>query len=148
MAILWSVVALSITAGIFTAYKFPRADQLPSLEYIGIAIVIFGFIIRYTAIIQLKKAFTVDVAIAKNHQLKMDGLYKKLRHPSYLGLLLEFLGFSMLFNSWVSIFVINIPILIIMAYRMHVEEKFLLEAFGDDYRNYMRKTKRILPGIY
>lgn len=148
MSILWLAIGLSIFASVYTSNSFPRTVRIPWLEWTGIALVLFGFIFRYTAILQLKKAFTVDVAIAKDHKLKQGGLYKHLRHPSYLGLLLEFLGLSLMFNSWFPLFILNIPVIIALLYRINVEEKFLSEAFGSDYEEYKKRTSRILPGIY
>ena len=109
---------------------------------------ILGFIIRWTAIVQLGKAFTVDVSISKTHKIKDDGLYKIVRHPSYTGLIMIFCGLSLLMGSWYSILVVNIPILIALGMRIKVEEELLESAFGDEYKNYKKRTKRIIPGVY
>jgi protein-S-isoprenylcysteine O-methyltransferase Ste14 len=117
------------------------------LLWTGIVIFFIGAVIRWTAIFQLRKEFTVDVSISKNHKIKDDGLYRYIRHPSYLGLLLEFLGFSLLYDNWYSLLIINIPIFVAMVYRIKIEEELLTGAFGIEYENYKRRTKRIIPGI-
>jgi protein-S-isoprenylcysteine O-methyltransferase Ste14 len=148
MLILWIVILVSMFAGIAASKMYPYEVYHPGLQYAGIAVVILGFIVRWTAISQLGKAFTVDVSISKDHKIKDDGLYKIVRHPSYTGLLMIFFGLSISFNSWYSILVINIPIFIALGFRIKVEEELLKSFFADEYNEYKKRTKRIIPGIY
>ena len=148
MFVLWIVITLSIFMGVYFAQLFPRKMPIVYLNWAGVVVVFSGFAIRWTAIYQLKDAFTVDVSISKTHKIKSDGLYKTIRHPSYLGLMLEFLGLSLMFNSWLPLLVINVPIFFALHYRMNIEEELLSDAFGEDYIGYMKHTKRIFPGIY
>jgi protein-S-isoprenylcysteine O-methyltransferase Ste14 len=146
--IIWVIITLSISSAIYFSELYPTNMNYFITKIVGIVIFILGIAIRWTSIIQLGKAFTVDVSISHDHKIKDDGLYKKVRHPSYTGLLLAFLGFSFLFNSWYPLLIINIPIFLAIAYRMKIEEEVLIGAFGNDYNEYMNCTKRILPGIY
>jgi protein-S-isoprenylcysteine O-methyltransferase Ste14 len=148
MLLLWIVISLSITAGIYISKMYPNEKEYPTIQYSGIALIMLGFIIRWIAIAQLGKAFTVDVSISKTHQIKEDGLYKIVRHPSYLGLSMIFFGLSLLFDSWCSILVVNVPIFIALGYRIKIEEELLITTFGEQYTNYKKRTKRFLPGIY
>jgi len=100
------------------------------------------------SIFQLKKAFTVDVAIGTEQKLKTDGMYKIIRHPSYLGLLLIMIGFSISMNSLISVLLVTIPMFLAINFRIIVEEKLLTEGFGDVYNNYKTKTKRLIPWVY
>jgi protein-S-isoprenylcysteine O-methyltransferase Ste14 len=111
-------------------------------------LVLSGIIIRWIAIIQLGKSFTVDVAITNVARLKTDGLYKRVRHPSYLGLLLIIIGFSATMNSLYSFLVLAVPVFLAITYRISVEEKVLINEFSNNYIEYKRKTKKIIPGIY
>jgi len=114
----------------------------------GIAIFIIGYIIRWTAIYQLGKMFTVDVAIVGDHRLKNDGLYNVVRHPSYLGLMLIIVGVSMFMSNALSCMVVVIPIFMVTNYRIAVEEKALIAEFGNEYEVYKKRVKKIIPGIY
>src|SRR4051812_25866610 len=69
---------------------FPVNESI--FSNIGTIVFIVGFIIRWFSIFQLGKMFTVDVSITSDHILKTDGLYKVVRHPSYLGLILIVIG--------------------------------------------------------
>ena len=92
--------------------------------------------------------FTVDVAIANEHTLKTNGLYKVVRHPSYLGLILIIAGLGLCLNSWLSFIIMFVPTFIAISYRIAIEEKALIEEFGDQYTQYKSKVKRLIPGIY
>jgi protein-S-isoprenylcysteine O-methyltransferase Ste14 len=146
--IFWIVIPASIFFGAHTSEYCQIIGNYRPIFIGAIITIIIGLIIRWTAILQLKKAFTIDVAIAHDHKIKKDGLYKIIRHPSYLGLILEFFGFSLMFNSWSSAFIITMPLLFALIYRMKIEEELLVNTFGSDYQEYMKKTKRLLPGIY
>ncbi|MSU69531.1 MAG: isoprenylcysteine carboxylmethyltransferase family protein [Opitutaceae bacterium] len=92
--------------------------------------------------------FTVNVAIASDHQLVESGPYRYLRHPTYTGALLAFLGLGLCMGNLVSLGFIVIPIFLAFRRRMRVEEEALLGAFGDKYRTYMQRTRRLLPFVY
>ena len=147
LLILWITILISLFAGIFISVRYPGSETFLFFVWSGLFIFYIGIIIRWTAIFQLRKEFTVDVSISKNHKIKDNGLYRYIRHPSYLGLLMEFFGFSLLYNNWFTILIINIPIFIAMLYRIKIEEELLTEAFGIDYENYKRRTKKLFPGI-
>ncbi len=75
------------------------------------------------------------------------GIYKYIRHPIYAMLLAETLGFCVALSNWVSFLLIFVPNLLTVSYRIYVEERALLEVFGDRYRSYMKSTKRLIPKI-
>jgi len=147
LVLLWVVITLCFTFGFtFANYK---TWTLPNyiISTIGVNIILLGALIRWISIIQLKSVFTVDIAIANNHKLKTDGVYKYVRHPSYSGLLLIMFGFSVSMNSYISILIITIPMLLVILYRIKVEEEILLAEFGDEYSNYKKNTEKLIPGL-
>jgi protein-S-isoprenylcysteine O-methyltransferase Ste14 len=138
---------ITITIGFAGAFIFSgRMSQL--WTGIGLIIIIAGLIIRWISILQLGNSFTVDVAIAKSAILKTNGIYKKIRHPSYLGILLVVAGFSATLCSLGSLLVLVLPVFIAVIYRITVEEKVLIDEFGSKYLEYMNKTKKLIPGVY
>jgi len=148
LLLLWMAITLGITTGFFNANYKEWNHWNYSIAIIGLCILIVGMIIRWISIIQLNKEFTVDVAISANHNLKTNGMYKHLRHPSYLGLLLTCFGLSIAMNSVTSLIVITLPVLLAIIYRIKVEEKILINEFGDVYKDYMTKTYKIIPKLY
>jgi protein-S-isoprenylcysteine O-methyltransferase Ste14 len=146
---LWISIIISITIGICASRMFAFPIFLNTqFQLIGIVIIILGIIIRLVAIKQLGRFFTVDVTIRKDHQLMQSGFYKYLRHPSYTGSLLSFLGFGLSLNNWLSFIIVLLPTLFAFIYRISIEEKVLTEQFGKQYLDYMSKTKRLVPFIY
>lgn len=101
LGMIWVVIGLSITAGGFVARSSFLWDhgvwmfQMPSGPALGVAAVgLFaaGLLLRWWAIVTLGRFFTVDVTIEKDHQLVERGPFRWVRHPSYTGVLLAFVG--------------------------------------------------------
>ena len=147
--IIWIVIYLSIAASIFIATKFNK-PILPTnlLKYLGLGLIVVGVIIRFIAIRTLGKFFTVKLSIDDEHRLVNTGLYKTIRHPAYTGSMLSFLGLGLNFNNWLSLIVIVIPVYSAFIYRIHVEEKLLLQQPELNYGEYMKQTKRLIPFVY
>src|SRR5207249_1027008 len=104
-----------------------------------------GIAIRATAILTLQRFFTVRVMIQEGHQLVEHGVYSMVRHPSYSGALVSFVGLGLAFGNWLSLIVIAGAALAAFSYRIHVEEQALLAHFGDRYRQYAAHTRRLIP---
>jgi len=111
-------------------------------------VMLVALAIRWTAIFTLGKSFSSNVAIQDSQQITRTGLYRFVRHPSYLGLLLVFLAVGLHSRNWISLAVVIVPTTAALLYRIHVEEAALVKAFGDDYSAYARATKRLIPGVY
>jgi protein-S-isoprenylcysteine O-methyltransferase Ste14 len=118
------------------------------LQDIGLTVIVIGFIILWIAVVQLGRLFTVDVAISATHTLKTEGLYKIVRHPSYLGLMLIITGLAVCMPSLVWMAVTIIAVFIAMNYRIIVEEEALTNEFGDQYRDYSEKVSKLIPWLY
>ena len=118
------------------------------IGWLGLALLLSGVAIRWTAIRTLGKYFTSCVLIKDNHRLIRRGVYKHLRHPAYTGALVAHLGLGLSFSNWFSITLSFAPYFVAAMYRMHVEEQALAEAFGEEYLNYSRGTKRLIPKVY
>jgi protein-S-isoprenylcysteine O-methyltransferase len=147
---LWIAIIVGLGAGIAAAELWPGA-ALPhkhAFAAAGMSIFIAGLILRWYAIVKLGRFFTVNVAIAKDHQLIESGPYRFVRHPSYTGALLAFLGFGLSLGNWVAVIIIMAPIFLAFVYRMDVEERALICALGEQYQSYLARTKRLVPLIY
>jgi protein-S-isoprenylcysteine O-methyltransferase len=150
LRVLWIVIMISIGAGVFAAGNW-RAGALPYgrvFAIAGVGLFVAGLILRWWAIITLGRFFTVDVVIEKDHELVERGPFRFVRHPSYTGVLLAFVGFAFTLRNWGAILVVLVPIFAAFIRRMNVEEGALRGALGERYVAYMRRTKRLIPGIY
>jgi len=115
---------------------------------LAIELMVLGLAIRATAILSLGKAFSANVAIRSSQTLQRSGLYRFVRHPSYSGLEIIFLAAGVHTRTWACLAVCFIPPTVALLYRIHVEEIALRRAFGAEYDDYARTTKRLIPGLY
>jgi protein-S-isoprenylcysteine O-methyltransferase len=149
--LLWTIIGLSVFLAFNMYFAVPTAgfgDAATAACYAGIAVYVMGLSLRWYSIIYLGRFFTVNVAIAADHQLIDKGPYRYVRHPSYTGALLAFLGLGLALTNWASLAILLIPIFLAFAHRMRVEEAALLQGLGAPYRLYMDRTKRLIPGVY
>jgi protein-S-isoprenylcysteine O-methyltransferase len=150
LRLLWIVIVSSVASAFAAAQVLPSAGMgaVPMLRFLGIAVFAAGLAIRWYSIVHLGRFFTVNVAIASDHRLIDTGPYRYVRHPSYTGALMAFLGLAMCLANWASLRLMMIPVLAVFLWRMHVEEAALLQAFGARYRDYKNRTKRLIPAVY
>ena len=148
--ILWLTIAISVAASVYLAlYATLGGLSHPTLcGWIAAALFFFGNLFRWWAIVVLGRFFTVDVQIEADHELVERGPFRFVRHPSYTGVLLAFVGFGLSLLNWIALVVLIVPIFAAFVYRMKVEEQALQGALGQSYSDYMLRTKRLLPGIY
>ncbi len=93
------------------------------------------------------RRFSGLIAIQPHHELVTDGIYGVIRHPSYLCLFINALGWGLAIRSVVSV-AIAVPMLIVVLARIEAEERLLSETFGAAYEAYRARTWRLLPYLY
>jgi protein-S-isoprenylcysteine O-methyltransferase Ste14 len=148
--ILWTVIVAALTVcgwskSVFHPNIFGGAAWV---KLAAIILLIAGLIVRWTAILTLGRAFSANVAIGDSQKICRAGMYRVLRHPSYLGMLLIFLAAGLHSHNWVGLAVAVVPTTAAVLYRIHVEELALRDAFGEEYIAYSSETKRLVPGVY
>jgi protein-S-isoprenylcysteine O-methyltransferase Ste14 len=149
LRIIWITIGIANSLGILSAVfiDLPISNYF-LIPYLGLPIIACGIVLRFISIISLGKFFTVDVTIRKDHKIKNDGMYRLIRHPSYTGSLISFLGFGLSLNNWLSLVIIFLPVFFAMLHRIKIEEKFLIDQFGMEYTDYRKKTYGLIPWIY
>jgi protein-S-isoprenylcysteine O-methyltransferase Ste14 len=87
-----------------------------------------------------------ELSDKRESRLLTEGIYARVRHPRYVGLSLEILGFALFANYLASYFVtaLTLPVLYLIVV---LEERELLERFGAEYEEYMRRVPRFLPRL-
>ena len=118
-----------------------------AVRYLGLALFVVGSVLRVGAVFVLGRRFSGLVAIQEGHELVTGGLYRVIRHPSYLGLLLGQLGWVLVFRSAIGVLVALLLLPPLVA-RMNSEEALLQSEFGERYADYRRHTWRLVPFLY
>jgi protein-S-isoprenylcysteine O-methyltransferase Ste14 len=121
--------------------------RLSLVNVAGLGLFLIGVYIRVVAMRALGKYFLTDLRTLQNHRLVKQGIYKHIRHPAYLGTVLFSIGIPLIFSSLYG-FLLMLVLFPSYLYRIRIEESVLLEEFGEEYQEYMKKTKKIIPFIY
>ena len=148
------VIAVFVIIGFLNAYLPAYTDRKElwtidgdTIRWFGVALFAVGGALRIWPVFVLGDRFSGLVAIQPRHTLVTDGIYGAIRHPSYLGLLISSLGWSLAFRSGVGVLLTVLLVPPLLA-RIHAEEKLLDAHFRDDYNAYRSYTWRLIPGIY
>ena len=96
----------------------------------------------------LGRFFTPNVAIVTNHRLVGSGPYRFIRHLTYSGFLTIMFGFGLACANAASLCIMFLPVTSAVLWRIHVEERALTAAFGEQYRAYAARTKRLIPFVF
>jgi protein-S-isoprenylcysteine O-methyltransferase Ste14 len=128
------------------ARNFATIDR-EAIRWPGLLLFCLGCGLRLAPVFALGNRFSGLVAIQPGHQLKTDGLYRWVRNPSYVGLILINLGWALAFRAWAGVALCALMIPVLIA-RMDSEEKLLASQFGADYAAYRARTWRLVPWVY
>ena len=149
----WIIAALGVLgllAGFLPAYTdrigfWTIGDE--GVRWLGFALFAIGGVLRMAPVFVLGRRFSGLVAIETDHQLVTDGIYRVLRNPSYLGLLVNALGWALAFRSLVGVGLAALMVVPLVA-RMNSEERLLADQFGAEYDAYRARTWRLVPFVY
>jgi protein-S-isoprenylcysteine O-methyltransferase Ste14 len=114
----------------------------------GMALLVAGAALRWSSFWALGKYFTFTVDVSSDQEVVTAGPYRALRHPGYAGGLLAMLGIGVVYANWVGLAGFAVPCLIIIVWRIRIEEAALLRTAGAPYRAYAAHHKRLLPPIW
>jgi protein-S-isoprenylcysteine O-methyltransferase Ste14 len=148
------VIAVFAVIGFLNAYLPAYTDRKElwtidgdTIRWLGVMLFAAGGTLRIWPVFVLGERFSGLVAIQPGHTLVTSGIYGVIRHPSYLGLLVNSLGWSLAFRSGVGVLLTMLLIPILLS-RISAEEKLLRAQFGKEYKAYCSHTSRLIPGIY
>jgi len=145
-----ALISVSIFISVLIAFYFGYGGvgALPDwIFYMGIFLMFSGVMVRQYAIAILGRFFSLSVQLSEDHKVVDKGPYRLVRHPSYTGILITFIGLGLAVQSWGALLVLLLFFGISFGYRMHVEERTLLSGLGHDYASYMKRTKRLIPFV-
>jgi protein-S-isoprenylcysteine O-methyltransferase Ste14 len=152
----WSflVVIVAVGGGMLGGFALARgnAGEVGSgrwpLFILGLVLMAAGVFLRQWAILALGRFFTVDVRVHSDQTVVQRGPYRWVRHPSYSGLLIFFVGVGLALSNWLSLIVLAVVPAVGLLLRIRSEEHALIAALGDEYRRYAATRRRLFPGIW
>jgi protein-S-isoprenylcysteine O-methyltransferase Ste14 len=149
----WVIGAIGVLGVLLTyfsaftdRYNFLTIDG-DAVRWTGFVLFVVGGCVRLWPVFVLGRRFSGLVAIQKDHTLVTTGIYRHIRNPSYLGLLLASVGWALTFRAGVGVFMAALLLIPLLA-RIRSEERLLAEQFGAEYENYRARTWRLFPGIF
>ena len=144
--LLWMSIVVSITISFSLAGS--GIAMLPSwVYYPGIVLMVSGIVLRQWSIAVLGQFFSGTVGIQEGQKVVDTGPYRLVRHPSYTGALLIFVGLGLAVQSWGAVLVLLMLFGVAYGYRVYVEEQVLVSKLGDEYVKYSKRTKRLIPYV-
>jgi protein-S-isoprenylcysteine O-methyltransferase len=150
LQLIWRVVGVCVLITLLGEQWLPQWRwRVPEwFHHLSVGIFLIGLSWRWHSILYLGKFFTVDVSVAPRQPVIDTGPYRWIRHPSYLGSLLMFVGTGLTFAHPVAlVFMIGPPIAVFL-HRIRIEEALLVKKLGPAYQHYMARTKRLVPFLY
>ncbi len=128
--------------------RFAIVDARKEWFAAGLTILICGRILRMHCWRMLGQHFTGDVKASAEQPVVERGAYRWVRHPSYTGGILMYLGTGIALTNWLSALIISVAGSAGYIYRVRVEEQALQQNLGGRYQEYMQRTKRFVPFVF
>jgi protein-S-isoprenylcysteine O-methyltransferase Ste14 len=143
----WLGIAMDFSFSLLLPHAAVLWNRAP-LFFVGISMMLLGIALRWYSAAVLGKYFTFDVAVQSGQILIEVGPYRYIRHPSYSGALLTLLGFGLALGNWAGLTAALLCLGSAYAYRISVEEAALTSLLGDSYKQYMKRTRRLVPFLF
>jgi len=148
------VVITTLVAGVGGAFAFARGGHGAiagagwAVFVAGLVLMVAGIALRQWAVAALGRFFTVEVRVQPGQTVVEGGPYRWVRHPSYTGMIVTFLGLGLALGSWASLALLAVLPTAGLVYRIHFEERALLDALGEPYRRFAAGRPRLFPGVW
>jgi protein-S-isoprenylcysteine O-methyltransferase Ste14 len=130
---------------LFAAAEYPLN---PAVFFAGVLAAASGLWLLWQSHIELGRNWSISLELREGHELVTSGLYRHVRHPMYTSIFLYALGQALVVPNWIVGPANLVAFFVLFAMRVQSEEQMMADKFGDQYRNYMAKTKRLIPHIW
>ncbi len=120
----------------------------PAQAWLGLVVLVLALVLFRLTHKQLGRNWSITLETRDRHVLVTDGLYAYVRHPMYSSFILSAAAQLLLLQNWIAGPIGLVGIGILFFLRVPREEQVMIETFGEAYRDYMRRTARIVPWIY
>jgi protein-S-isoprenylcysteine O-methyltransferase Ste14 len=147
--VLWATTTVGTVLAIGLPFAGVGSIGAPALAFwVGVVVMLAGFALRLASMLALGEQFSHEVAVKDDHSVVQSGPYRWVRHPSYTGAVVTYLGIGVVTGNWLSVVASLGGALVGFGCRITVEEQALREQL-DDYESYVQRTPyRLVPGVW
>lgn len=149
------VVVVLVYAGLGGGFELAGAEHGAAIAdgrwllfVVGLVLMSAGITIRQWAAALLGQFFTIDVRVHPGQTVVERGPYRWVRHPSYTGLIMTFVGIGLALGNWAALAVLAVVPTAGLVVRIHFEERALLEGLGEPYRRFAASRAHLFPGLW
>jgi protein-S-isoprenylcysteine O-methyltransferase Ste14 len=140
-------LSLMFTAPCSDRWSLVVLGDAALVRWTGVVLYAVGFMLMNWSEAALGSQFSIQVTLQEGHRLVTDGPYRFVRHPRYAGTVLYAAGFSLVFQSGAGLLLSALTACVLL-WRIHDEEVLLSGAFGKEWEDYVRRSKKLLPFVY
>ncbi|HEV3437893.1 MAG TPA: protein-S-isoprenylcysteine O-methyltransferase [Gemmata sp.] len=148
LTIAWIAFFLPLIWIVTPALEFADYPLYPIPLFTGILCLVLGLWFFYRSHMDLGTNWSITLEVREKHQLISHGVYRRIRHPMYLSLLIYSVGQGLVLPNWLAGPSYGVAMILLFAFRVGREERMMLEEFGKDYEAYMATSKRLIPGVW
>jgi protein-S-isoprenylcysteine O-methyltransferase Ste14 len=128
--------------------RFADYTFMPALAWLGAAVFALALWLFHRTHQDLGRNWSVTLELREQHKLITTGIYSRLRHPMYTAFWLWALAQALLLPNWIAGPAGLVGFGTLFFFRIGREERMMTEMFGDEYRRYVERTDRIIPGVF
>jgi protein-S-isoprenylcysteine O-methyltransferase Ste14 len=144
----WAAFFLTLIWIATPAFDFADYPLYPLPLIVGAACLALGLWLFQRSHADLGTNWSITLEVREKHQLVTHGVYRWVRHPMYLALLIYSLGQALAVSNWLAGPSYGVAMILFCVFRVGREEVMMLEEFGKDYEAYMATTRRVIPGVW
>jgi protein-S-isoprenylcysteine O-methyltransferase Ste14 len=148
LSIAWAAFFLPLIWIATPVFAFADYPLRPIPLLAGALCLALGLWLFYRSHEDLGTNWSITLEVRENHQLITHGVYRRVRHPMYLALLIHAAGQALALPNWLAGPSYGVAMVLLFALRVGSEERIMIEEFGKDYQAYMATTKRLVPGVW
>jgi protein-S-isoprenylcysteine O-methyltransferase Ste14 len=130
--------------------NFFHVGQIASsmVTWLGVLMMVISLGLRFWSMRVLGEYYTRTLRVTDTQAIVMQGPYRVIRHPGYLGTICVWIGFALAVGNWIATIILAILLFGVYGYRIRSEETMLIDKFGEVYQDYKKRTWRLMPFVY
>ena len=149
LALMWiATLILPLTSIATPLLSFADYALYPAAFVLGIICLALGLWFFYRSHADLGVNWSISLELREDHRLITFGVYRRIRHPMYAAIFLQAIAQALLLPNWLAGPAYMFAFSVTFPLRVRSEETMMLKKFGDEYRAYTTRTKRLIPNVW